>query len=276
MLSIVILVLVIVIVCYFYAICPRIKNRPEINPFQGWLYAHRGIHDNETDCPENCKRAFEKAIALGYGIELDVQLTKDRVPVIFHDQTLKRVCNREERVCDLMFEELEQLHLCKSEEKIPRFDEVMKLIDAQVPVIIEIKMYTKDGSVNQVVAKILDEYPGVYCIESFNPMAIRWWRKNRPQVMRGQLSANFIKGKEPGNKLKYFCWQNLLFNFLTKPDFIAYNYKEDYMLSFRLCRKLYHVIAFAWTIKSEEAKKQASKWFDFFIFDSFLPLKREE
>lgn len=267
----ILIVLLAVIVIYLFAIMPRMMKRPDVKPFQGWLYAHRGIHDNESDCPENCLTAFERAIAHGYGIELDVQLTKDQVPVVFHDHTLKRVCNREERVCDLTFEELEQLRICKSDERIPRFDETMALIGGKVPVIVEIKMYEKDGSVNPIAAKILDKYPGVYCMESFNPLAVRWWRKHRPQILRGQLSANFIKGKEPGNKMKYFCWQNLLFNFMTRPDFIAYNYKEDYMLSFRICKRLFHAITFAWTIKSYEAMDEASKYFDFYIFEGFFP-----
>ena len=71
---------------------PRMMGRPDYAPLMGHYYAHRGLHDNETDAPENSMAAFRKAVDTGYGIELDVQLTKDRIPVVFHDESLKRVC----------------------------------------------------------------------------------------------------------------------------------------------------------------------------------------
>ena len=79
-------------IVYLAAIMPRIFKRPDYSSLKGYYYAHRGLHDNNSDAPENSMAAFRKAVDAGYGIELDVQLTKDRIPVIFHDDTLKRVC----------------------------------------------------------------------------------------------------------------------------------------------------------------------------------------
>lgn len=64
----------------------------------------------------------------GYGIEMDIQLTKDKVPVVFHDFTLKRICGKEGKVCDYTFQELRELRLCGSEEKIPEFSQVLNLV----------------------------------------------------------------------------------------------------------------------------------------------------
>ena len=87
-LYIVLIVAAIIIVLYFLAIMPRFGHQKERKQFSDVYYAHRGLHDNLTQAPENSLAAFKKAVAAGYGIELDVQLTKDKVPVVFHDFTL--------------------------------------------------------------------------------------------------------------------------------------------------------------------------------------------
>lgn len=257
---------------YLLAINPHGNRASDFSGFDRPYYAHRGLHDNNSlDRPENSYHAFELAIEKNYGIELDVQVTKDNIPVIFHDGNLKRVCGDDKSICDYTYEELQKFHLLKSDATIPKFADVMDLIHGQVPVIVEIKMYDDKSNVNEIAMQYLDHYQGVWCMESFNPKSLRWFKKNRPEVLRGQLSANFIRGKEPGNKLKYFCWQNLLFNFLTKPDFVAYNYKEKTMLSVQLCRKLYKETMYAWTIRSKEGYEYAKDTFDYFIFDSVDP-----
>ena len=265
----VLLSFVILIGLYLIAICPRGARKSDFTSFECRFYAHRGLHDNNSfKRPENSLPAFEAAIAKGLGIELDVQITKDGIPVVFHDATLKRMCGKEKTVSECTYEELSQFPLLQSQEHIPKLEAVMSMIAGRVPVIVEIKMYDKNIEVNELAMQVLDHYLGVYCMESFHPKALRWFKKNRPNVLRGQLSANFIRGKEPGNKFKYFCWQNLLWNFLTKPDFIAYNYQEKNMLSVVLCRKLYKVTMFAWTIRSKEGYQAAKDSFDYFIYDT--------
>ncbi len=258
-------------VLYLLMIMPRMLHRAYKAPFTGVLYAHRGLHDNTSDAPENSMAAFRKAAEGGYGIEFDVQLSKDKVPVVFHDYTLKRMCGAEGKVCDYTYEELEKFYLCGSKERIPRLEEVLKLIEGRVPLIIEYKIELLDDSVCSVSDEILLNYKGAYCIESFNPLGLLWYRKNRPAVMRGQLADAFYTRKEYTGALN-LALQNLLFNFLTKPDFIAYNHKEAKRLSRQLCRKLYRNTAVAWTIKSEEELSEARKEFDLFIFEGFVPL----
>lgn len=259
-------------ILYLYAICPNTGDKREFTGFEQTFYAHRGLHDNqEGDAPENSYHAFELAIQEGYGIELDVQITKDNIPVVFHDQTLSRVCGNDKRICDYTYEELMNFRLFRTQERIPRFQDIMDLIHGQVPVIVEIKMYDDHSRVNEIAMQVLDSYQGAYCMESFNPKSLLWFKKNRPEVLRGQLSANFIRGREPGNKWKYFMWQNLLFNFRTKPDFVAYNCKEKNMLSVVLCRKLYKEKMFAWTIRTKDMYLACKDSFDYYIFDSVDP-----
>lgn len=256
---------------YFFMIMPRVWKKPDMKPFRQWLYAHRGLHDNATDAPENSMKAFARAVDAGYGIELDVQMTKDKVPVVFHDFTLKRICRGEGKVSDYTWRELQRFRLCDSEERIPRFEDVLKLVDGKVPLIVELKIEKLDISVCGAGDRLLAPYKGMYCIESFHPLAVFWYRRHRRNVVRGQLADAFLKQRDKYKNPFLFCLQSLLFNWLAKPDFIAYNHKYPKTLSRRFCRSLYHSTAAAWTIKSEEQLKTARKDFDIFIFDSFIP-----
>ena len=231
-----------------------------------------GLHDNATEAPENSMAAVRKAVEAGYGIELDVQLTKDYVPVVFHDFTLTRVCGAEGKVIDYTYEELQQFHLCQSGETIPRFQDFLQMVDGKVPLIVELKIEWMDVSVCPIVDALLRRYKGVYCIESFNPLALFWYRRHHNTVMRGQLSDAFLQ--EEGLKgFLYFALEHMLLNFATKPDFIAYNHKYYWTLSRQICKKLYRGLAVAWTIKSQQELEARRKDFDLFIFDSFVPEK---
>ena len=276
---------------YLFMIMPRMRRRPDKKAHLDVLYAHRGLHDNKSDAPENTMAAFRKAVDKGFGIECDVQLTKDGIPVIFHDFTLARCARYPEgeiptdavinkdgsvgvagKVIDYTYEELQRFHILDSKERIPKFEDFLKMVDGRVPLIVELKIELKDLSVCPKVDALLRNYKGVYCIESFNPLGVFWYRKNRPEVMRGQLSDEFHKDSpEEFKGILYFILTKLLFNFITKPDFIAFNCKYPDSFSMRLCKKLYGCTCAAWTVKSKEQLNEAKKRFDIYIFDSFMP-----
>ncbi len=262
----VIIILFLLIAIYLFLIAPRMINKPDRSAFMGVHYAHRGLFDNDTDAPENSLRAFKKAVEAGYGIEFDVQLSKDSIPVVFHDASLKRMCGVDGKVWEYTLAELKQMRLAESDQTIPTLEQVLSVIDGKVPLIIEYKMDRVDTKVCELGNAILENYSGVYCMESFHPFAVQWYRKHRPDVMRGQLSQNFAKTNYKG--IQYFLMTNLLTDFLTRPDFIAYHYKDADNLSRRICRKL-GALAVAWTVKNRKQYIQAQKDFDLFIFDSF-------
>jgi len=255
-------------------IMPRMTGRPGTVPFRGYLYAHRGLYDNASDAPENSMRAFRRAVEAGFGIELDVQMTSDHVAVVFHDFTLKRICGAEGKVCDYTYQGLQQYPLCGTDQRIPRLEDVLKLVDGKVPLIVEYKIELSDMSVCVEGNRLLSAYKGMYCIESFNPLGVFWYRRHRRDVVRGQLSDAFLKEGYQGPL--YFFLQHLLFNWLGKPDFVAYNRKYPDILSRRLCRGLYRNMAAAWTVRSQEELEAAEKDFDILIFDSFLPEKQKK
>ena len=283
------IVLLALILLYLLLILPRMWGRPERDSHLRVLYAHRGLFQNGSDAPENSMEAFRRAVDAGYGIELDVQTTKDGVPVVFHDFTLKRMARYADgqapshavlnedgsigvagKVCDYTWEELSQFHLLDTKERIPRFDEFLKMVNGRVPLIVELKIELKDLTVCREASRLLDNYSGVYCIESFNPLGLFWYRRHCPEVMRGQLSDSFRKS-EGWNSPLYWALEFMLFNILGRPDFIAYNHKYKKNLSRVLTTKLFGAVSAAWTIRSEEELKQDRRDFQIFIFDSFVP-----
>ncbi len=260
---------VVVALLYLCMMMPAMRKRPDKTPFLGFLYAHRGLHDNDSDAPENSLAAFRKAVEAGFGMELDIQLSKDRIPVVFHDFTLKRVCGVEGKIRDYTLEELKTFRLYQSNEQIPTFAEVLKLVDGKVPLIVEFKGENTDVSLCPIADKLLQEYSGLYCVESFNPLMVAWYRRHHKDIFRGQLSEKFFSnGKK---NILHFVLQNMMLNFLSKPDFISYKCTDYDALSRRLCCGLFKATAVTWTIKSAEELKEMRKHFEIFIFEGFMP-----
>ncbi|MCM1039492.1 MAG: glycerophosphodiester phosphodiesterase [Ruminococcus sp.] len=255
---------------YLFLIMPRILKRPKKTPYLGVFYAHRGLHDNHTEAPENSMKAFKKAVEAGYGIELDVQLTRDGIPVIFHDFTLERVCGASGKLREYTYGQLQELFLLNTQEKIPTLEEFLKMVDGRVPLIVELKVEWADLALCPAVDKLLSSYQGTYCIESFNPLVLLWYRRHRREVMRGQLSTNF---RRDGNykSVLHFLLTHLLLNWVALPDFIAYNCQFKGEPGRRICRKLYKNLAVAWTVQNQKQLESLEKDFDLFIFDSFIP-----
>ncbi len=250
-----------------YCLSVRPGHRAAAIPFLATDYAHRGLHDGAR--PENSLPAFAAACAHGYGIELDVQLSKDGVAMVFHDPTLLRMCGKEGCVCDYTAAELGALSLAGTAHGIPTFAAVLETVGGRVPLLVEIKCYGAVAPVCEAAANLLDRYGGPYMIESFHPFALNWFRKNRPGVVRGQLSARLCK--EGSGSFGAFLVQALCMNFITRPDFIAFSLVDRHLLSFRLARGLWRGRALAWTVKSAGAQAEAKADFDAVIFEDYLP-----
>ncbi len=262
-------ILLILLVLYLLAIMPQMLNRPSYDNLMGYFYAHRGFHGDKKIAPENSMKAFHNAVEKGYGIELDVQLSKDLVPVVFHDENLKRVCGADHYLNEYTYEELQQFTLYNSKEQIPKLEDVLELVSGQVPLIVEIKCEDGNTTVCQYAYELLQEYKGIYCVESFHPLAVAWFRKNAPQIVRGQLSTDFFRD---GDKRFVMWWLgHLFFNFLSKPDFIAYDCRYRDECSRRICRTIYKSLSVAWTVKSRQELEEIKGDFDLFIFENFEP-----
>lgn len=250
---------------------PRIFNRRDFKPFLNTYYAHRGLHNDEA--PENSMKAFKLAVKHNYGIELDVHITKDEIPIVFHDHDLKRMCKVDKNINDLTYEELQVFRLKNTNEKIPKLADVLNLVNGQVPLIVELKARGKDdfNLLCEKTTEVLDEYKGTYCIESFNPFVLLWFKRFKPSIIRGQLSTNHIKGKTAGDSITNLLLTYLCLNFQTKPDFIGYNHKYKDNLSFKICKNLYKTITAGYTIKSQYELEESKDDFHLIIFENFHP-----
>lgn len=255
-----------------FAIFPgRRRNR---SPFDRTLYAHRGLHSNDSRFPENSLVAFRLAREAGYGVELDVQFTADHQVVVFHDDTLLRMCGIDRRVDELSYAELSELRLLDSDQRIPLLTEVLETLDGAT-VLCEIKpmrSYT-DTSLCEAALAILREYKGTFCVESFNPMMMRWFYKNAPDVVRGILSKRFTEEDKVAPALATLLGA-LLTNFLSRPDFIAYQHTDRDHPFFRFC-KLFHPMTLSWTIRNQAELDACQDSFDSHIFEGFKPEKFE-
>ena len=257
---------------YLFAIAPGRDRRYRMRPYEERPIAHRGLFDNRSDHPENSLPAFRQAAEAGFGIELDVQLTRDGRLAVFHDETLRRMCGDSRRLSDCSWEELQQLPLAYSDERIPSLDQVLAVIGGRVPLIVEVKYHGRWKEATRLLAERMDRYEGEWCMESFHPLAVRWMRKNRPQVLRGQLADNFLKNGQKAPWIQRFLLTNLLGNWAGRPDFIAYNHVYAAQTgTLRVIRRLFPTEWAAWTVKSRQEFDRVKDRFQIIIFDSFVP-----
>ncbi len=250
------------------------RGHPDWKILRLWRYAHRGFHDKPV-IPENSMAAFRRAVENRFGAELDVHLMRDGRLAVIHDSSLLRTAGADVAVEDLTAEELEQYRLEGTGERIPLLEEVLELFQDRTPLVVELK--SERGNYNELAAAtvaVLDKYRVRYCIESFVPRCLVWLRKNRPEIVRGQLSEQFLRHKEDGTDLSRavrFILGNLLMNFRAVPDFIAYRFSDRDCLSLRWCRKFYKVQEVNWTIRSREEMIAAEKAGNLVIFEQFDP-----
>ena len=267
--------IILLLFIYLWAIFPNLSRKNQLKPYEQKLIAHRGFFNNQ-DVPENSLLAFRKAVENDYGIELDVQITTDKKLVVFHDVNLKRMTGIDKKLTDCSFAELQQYHLLDTAEKIPLFEDVLKVIHKDTPLVIEIKPEGPCIETCHDTIEMMKGYDGLYNMESFNPFVVRYLKKNAPEIIRGQLAYDMFKDNDSDASLisKFLC-KNLLFNFMTRPDYIAYECNATYNLSFRIISKIYKGECVAWTCKSEADLEKAKKYYRCFIFDSFIPKKKD-
>lgn len=249
---------------YLYLIAPGRSRAAQRFPFRGQNIAHRGLHDAAAGIPENSLAAFRAAAAAGYGAELDTRLTKDGVVVVSHDSDLFRMTGQHATVESLDYAELQQYRLGGTDERVPRFAEALKILaDARVPVIVEIKP-SPDGRRGELCSKvleILDAHTGSFCVESFDPFVVAWFRFHAPDIFRGQLTSQAEDlGGVPG-----WISSRMLIGCVGRPQFIAHRTGKK-SFGVRLAERL-GAMCVTWTAhdRSEEARCDAV------IFESFRP-----
>ncbi len=246
------------------------RSHPGLAALRGWRYAHRGLHEDGR--PENSMAAFRAALEAGYGIELDIHLMKDGELAVIHDASLRRTAGQDVKIEDLTAADLSGCFLQGTTETIPLFSQVLELYAGKAPLIIELKSEGGNyAALAEAACKAMEGYRGSWCMESFDPRCIRWLKVHRPDIIRGQLTENFVKSNHTLPFLLRFGITHQLINFLLLPDFVAYKFDDRRTFSNFLVRKLWGVQGVTWTLKSQEAldTAEAEGWLP--IFEGFRP-----
>lgn len=234
----------------------------QLRQLYGTVIAHRGWYDVKQ-VPENTMCSFLKAVQNQYPIELDVRLTKDKKIVVFHDSSLNRLTHISTKIEDITYQELKQIHLLDTEECIPLLTDVLNIVDGKVFLDIEIKNGSRMKELEILLIEMLDQYQGDFAITSFNPKVIYWFRKHRPNYLRGQL----IKAPKSNRIIKLKEWGYMIgLKYIVKPDFIAchIHYLPNYITS------TLKLPVFSWTVRNEEELKKAQKYSDVYIVENIL------
>ena len=263
------ILLILAVLCglYLWLIAPR-RRHPDAGALVGTLYAHRGLHDGNRTVPENSLAAFDRAVEAGYGIELDVQLTGDNRLIVHHDGNTLRVCGKDAVIRQTAYDALPPL---PDGTPIPTFAEVLQRVNGRVPLIVEIKHYGNPAENAAAALDALRADRGAFCVESFHPVAVRYFRKRAPGIVRGQLAMGGRRNPEESTFIEFAALKYLLINVLGRPHFIAYSCATDQNLTMFCMKRLFKPLLAAWTIRDQATLDQARKDYDMPIFELFRP-----
>ncbi len=229
--------------------------------------AHRGLHG--AGAPENSRAAFAAAAAAGYAIELDVQLSADGVPMVFHDDTLDRLTTARGPVAAWRAADLTALGLAGGGETIPTLAAVVGLVGGRVPLLVELKAGGRPGRLETGVAEILRR-PGLACaVQSFNPMTVNWFRRFAPTLTRGQIAMDWRLDDDTPRPDRLLLAQ-MVFNRISRPDFVAYDVRALPCPATERARAQ-GLPLLAWTVRSAADLRRAARYADNVIFEDLRP-----
>lgn len=206
---------------------PELLPRPkaEFKDFDKWARvpaAHRGLVG--PNAPENTAAAFRRAADAGVNIELDVRMCSDGL-VIMHDGKITLPTGERRRVRDMTIKQLKSVPLAGGA-RIATLDEALEAVGGRAGLIIEIKDTGVMSAIRicDALAPVLRAYKGAFCVESFNPWALRKFMNRMPDVPRGQLTASFASARSQCGAAAGWIFSNLLFCPMSRPAFVAYEY----------------------------------------------------
>ena len=242
-----------------YAKCQRWRNE---------RFAHRGLHDIKRGLVENTLPAFAAARDAGFGMELDIRFSKDMQLVVFHDDDLLHLAGDARRVRQLTLEELKAIPLAGIDSaRIPTLREVLDMVDGKTPLLIELKSGPDNARLCQALMDMLADYTGEYIVESFNPLIVAWFRFHAPQVVRGQLVGPLRIYRPTVNGIAAFFMAGLMANFVSRPDFVAYDANALRFFSPHLQRFLFRTPMAAWTVRDPALAALIQKRGEISIFE---------
>lgn len=243
-----------------------------------WLVAqpvaHRGLHNRSQNIIENTPSAFRAAIAHGFAIETDLQLTADGEAVAFHDDRLGRLTNNVSDIRALTASELKQVQFKDTPDRMFTLGELCACADARVPLVIEIKSrFDGDRRLVRRVGEVLASYNGPVALMSFDPDQVMAVRELIPNIPRGIVAERYYREEEwqalPREKVQGMM--HLRHAFRTQPHFVAYWIEDLPAPAPWIARNLFGCALLTWTVRTPEQRARAERKADQMIFEGFVP-----
>jgi glycerophosphoryl diester phosphodiesterase len=236
------------------------SRRAELERLGAVPFAHRGLHGGAL--VENSGGALCAAVAQGYGVELDVQLSRDGEAMVFHDDTLDRLTVEQGQVADRSAAELQAIRLYVGNEVMPRFSEALTMIRGRAPLLVEVKSPDRRvARLCRAVARALAGYEGPVGVMSFNPEVGAWFARHSPKVLRGLVVTESGKRGLRGRiERRLFLWR-------ARPDFLACDVRELPSPFARSARER-GLPVYTWTVRSEADRARAAAHADQIIFEA--------
>lgn len=158
--------------------------------------AHRGLHDRKAGIIENSRSAIAAAVAAGYGVEIDLQLSSDGEAMVFHDDVLDRLTAETGRIGRFSAAALGQIQLTDGGEGVPTLQDVLEIVGGRAPLLVEIKdqsgcLDKVDGRLERRAAHLLATYRGPVALMSFNPCSVAVCADAAPDIPRGRVTERF-------------------------------------------------------------------------------------
>ncbi len=237
--------------------------------------AHRGYHDPSVGRIENTLAAADAAIAHDFAIECDVRVTADDRVVVFHDATLERLTDAGGRVDKIQLDDLRTARFRGGTGHIPTLDELLRLVDGRVPLIVELKggwRRDREHRLGAAVAANLSGYIGPVAVMSFDPKLVAAMRRLAPGLPRGLIADDFPAGEWPRLSAAARLWhRHLLSAPDVRPRFIAYAVKSLPAAAPLVLRHFARLPLIAWTVRDQADRAIARSWADQIIFEGFDP-----
>lgn len=245
----------------------------------GWLVArpiaHRGLHVAADGVIENSMSAATAAIAGGFGIECDVQLSADGQAMVFHDFVLDRLTGETGPVAERSAKALSAIALKGGRGTIPTLDAFLDLIGGRVPLVIEIKSrFDGDLALTRRTADILSRRAGQpIVIKSFDPVIIAALREIAPAIPRGIVAMGDYTYPDYAHldASQKHALANLLHFGQSRPDFLSWKVSDLPSAAPFLCRSALGLPLMTWTVRTPEDRDKAVRHADQMVFEGFVP-----
>lgn len=261
--------LLLLFILWLLLICPADTTSEQTKPFLGRAFAAGGLQSASDHIPENSVSAFRRALSCGYGISLDVRLSGDGEAIVFRDETLQRMCGVDSETEDSELSRLRELRLEDTDETLPLFSDILKLIAGQVPLIIVLHHTRNDRLLIEKVLSLLADYDGVCCFGAFDPNILRLIRHRAPKLLRAQFAGG---EDEPSGGFRRFLRRHLLCNGFSRPHFIVCRHEQLRELSCRAAIRMLHAVPIVWTVTDQDDYYALyDSGIDIQIFQGFLP-----